>query len=328
MSQILGAAAQRAKSRLSNMAINEVSLVDAAANLRKWVLTKRDNSMSTEKMTLKLPGAAKQGIMDGLASALDKATALSTMIGDAEVDDAAVVPAELGAALMQVGEMFEGMATQYAGSAADAADANKPPANEGGQPPPTTAESPTGKALPPPHTDPGYKSELHDGDSLKQIYTKAIGLVGEMDALTKAGRKIAGHRYKSLQDLHSTLGKLLNDLAFDEASEANAAAGGDAKKNETAATAKNDGGTATPPSATPVTEDKLAEITKAANDTRDALLKRIADQDAKIAAITKASGVSNAGAVEGDGKPPSGDVKWASDMSAERAAQKQADKKK
>ena len=92
---------RRAKSRLVNMDIQEVSVVDKAANLREFVLLKRDTMTTTEKMTLKLPGDAKQGIIDGLAQALDKATALAAMVGDAEVADDATVPAELSAALTQ-----------------------------------------------------------------------------------------------------------------------------------------------------------------------------------------------------------------------------------
>lgn len=295
------------------MEVEEVSLVDTAANLRKFVLTKRDSSMA-DTMTLKLPGAAKTGIMDGLAQCLDKATALATMVSDAEVDDAATVPEELGTALKQVGEMFSGMAQQYAptGAPAASADGSAPPPPDGQQAPPPadaagkSATAPTAKALPAPmHDGDSMKNLLRDGDSIDSLMTKALAMgYAELAgmAVEKAGRKISGARHSKLAELHSALGKLVNDLAFDQANEA--AAGTPAKKAAEAPVTK---------SATDL-EKALAD----SNAATDRLRKEVADLRSNVTAIGKSAGESNAGGVEGDaaGAPEGGALAWPTDMAA------------
>jgi hypothetical protein len=300
------------------MMVQEVSLVDAAANLRKFVVLKRDGMTTdkTEKMTLKLPSAAKQGIMDGIGQILDKLTALATMVGDAEEDDAAAVPEELGTALMQQAEMLEGMATQYAPAAAAGAEGAEgnpseatPPA-AGGSPDMTggapatagKAANPTSKALPAElHDGDSLKQTLHDGDSLKTLLHKSIAAahveISGLDRLDKAGRKIAGARFKKLSDLHDTLGKLLNELAFDEAAEAAAGAGTGAEKGET----KKD-------------VSDLATVVKTAQETRETLTAKMAELEARVNKVAAAPASSNAGSLEGGGAAPS-DNKWPLDMS-------------
>jgi hypothetical protein len=326
VSLIPGTIARRAKARLTDFAINEVSLVDAAANLRKFVLTKRNDGMATEKMTLKLPTAAKQGIMDGLAQCLDKATALSTMVGDAEVDDAATVPQELSAALSQVGEMFEGMAQQYGGAPPEAdTGPDQAPPPDGGAPPP----APQGKNLPTELHDGDNMKPLREGDSLKTLYHKTIAAAhDEVAAVEKAGRKMAGARYKKLSELHDNLGKLLNELAYDEASEAQAGKG--AQKNAPAPVAPvakteappPDGGApppATPAPATPpaVTNEAFNELVATTKGIAETLTKKVGELDARVNVISKSTGTSNALQPEGGGAPPAEPVKWAADMSAE-----------
>jgi hypothetical protein len=210
------------------MLVQEVSLVDVPANLRKFVITKRTDMppSQTTKLTLKLPSDAKQGIMDGLSQCLDKATALATMVGDADVDDQATVPAELAAALDQIGDMFEGMAQQY-GSAPETAPAASAEGAPAGNMTPDTSEAPGAassagksltKGLPPEfHDGDSITTELHDGDSLAQVFRKGIA-VGQLTLakMEKAGRKMAAARYNKLSELHDALGKLLNELAYDE----------------------------------------------------------------------------------------------------------------
>jgi hypothetical protein len=87
------------------------------------------------------------------------------------------------------------------------------------------------KALPPElHDGDSLKNELHDGDSFKSELHKCVA-VGHATAakLAKAGRKMAGARFEKLKTLHDSLGSLLNDLAYDEASSAGAPA---AKKDD------------------------------------------------------------------------------------------------
>ncbi len=297
-------------------------MVDAAANLRKFVVLKRDGEMATEKMTLKLPGDAKQGIMDGLVQCLDKSTALATMVGEAEVDDTASVPAELGTALSQVGEMYMGMAKQYAPAAAappgdaPAPDAPAPPAapeaEKAAQPgAPAPATAPTGevaKALPPElHDGDSFKQLLNDGDSMKRLLQKAIAIGTYEASIAKAGRKIKGQRFETLRGLHDSLGKLLNELAFDQAEEGAAAA--PAKKD------------AAPSAITKGIDDATtqAELTR--------VRKELTDTRAQLAAVNRAPATSNGGSADNADPEPVAKGKavvWANDMAADIERRKKA----
>lgn len=303
------------------MMVQEVSLVNQAANLRKFVLVKRDDmttpTQATTKMTLKLPSAAQQGLMDGLAQVLDKLTALATMVGDAEKDDTASVPTELTTALNQVSEMIEGMSSQYGAPPPDetAAAPSAPGTEAAGTPPATPPAPEAGKALDPaaknlpPECKDGssFKQELHDGDSLAQLLHKGIALAHtELATVDKAGRKMAGARYKKLSELHDSLGKLLNELAFDEASAAEAGKAGTEK------IAKAD-------------ESQLTELVKRANETIETLKKRLGEVEGTVAQVAKSTVPSNGGPLEGSGAPS--EVKWGFDMSAEVAKKKAAGRK-
>lgn len=149
----------RAKAKLADMMVGEVSLVDAAANLRKFVIQKRNSTMKLDKadLSLKLPPDAKRAIMEGLSQGLDKLTALATIVGDADEDETAAVPDELVSALEQCADIVDGLADQYqsAGAGADG-EGGKPPVQGEGQPatgpmsPPGEAPGnvgPSGKAL-------------------------------------------------------------------------------------------------------------------------------------------------------------------------------------
>lgn len=229
------------------MAVQETSLVDQAANLRHFVIVKALERKAMpnaplQKLALKLPEAAKQGIMDGLSSTLDKLTAIATMVGEADVDPAAAVPPDLGMALKQAAEVLTGLADQFA--PAEATDEGAPPEQtpppemegKGAEPTPPAsamAAAPAQKDLPPPETDSlKVTSPISDGLSLAPKTMSAVAMLsgaitGELTNLfeqAKAGRKIAGNRYKKLSDLHDTLGKLLNELAYDESVPAELAA--------------------------------------------------------------------------------------------------------
>jgi hypothetical protein len=336
---------RRAKARLTEMTINEVSLVDKAANLCNFVVTKKDETMAnaaTQKMTLKIPAAAKQGLQDGLGQIIDKVTALAQIVGDAETDDTAAVPEELSTALNQIGQMATGMSSQYGGGApatdAAAADGTGGPSE---QAPPANASPDMGKnldgtekALPAPHKDAPMKTELHDGDSLSTIYRKAIAKanleVAAFEAMEKAGRKMAGARYKKLSELHDNLGKLLNELAYDEAAETKGASEAEAEKaKKTPPPPPKKDDKAEPAAAAKADAPELAALQKELADLRAQLgtaLAKNGENETKIAklgteltAVSKAHGVSNAGSVDG----PASDAEtkpniWAdaSDMSA------------
>ena len=161
---------RKATHELSEFDVQEVSLVDRAANKMRFAVTKRSTGMPPKKMAradwvarakvlktaldaamaklkapdgvvkleLSLPADAKEGLMTALAESLDKLSAIATMVSDAKVDDAAQPPADLGGALAQVCEMLEGAAVQFAGYTEEGAGApgEKPAEGAGAQPPP------------------------------------------------------------------------------------------------------------------------------------------------------------------------------------------------
>jgi hypothetical protein len=162
---------RKATHELSEFDVQEVSLVDRAANKMRFAVTKRSGGMpgmkkmakadwvaraktlksaldaamlklrkadGVTKLDLSLPADAKEGLMTALAESLDKLSAIATMVGDAKVDDAAQPPADLGGALAQVCEMLEGAAVQFAGYTEEGAGApgEKPAEGAGAQPPP------------------------------------------------------------------------------------------------------------------------------------------------------------------------------------------------
>lgn len=339
---------RRAKARLSNMNTQEVSLVDNAANKRRFVIVKRDGVMSDKKPVakdgLRLPSEAKQGIMDGLSQVLDKVTALATMVGEAETDDQAAVPDDLGLALNQCAELLEGLATQYgspptdeqappAGDQAPDAAASPPPPDAAGKSATEEKDAETKKDLPGPKSDANFNTpQDHGGDMTEQHHgfdmSKAVGglaeamsiaaklIADEATETAKAGRKIKGSRYQKLTELHGALGKLLNELAFDDASEA----------AEAKTAGKN-----------PTKKDAPAPVAKAAPKTSDEKLDKLLDlteknaaklkeHDAAIAKMGRQPAESRTQDVtEGNGAPQK-KVVWPLDMSADLQERKRAAK--
>lgn len=303
-------------------------MVDAAANLRQFVVVKRNN-MSDEqvnKVALRLPSEAKRGIMDGLATALDKLTALATVVGDAEEDDQVFVPPDLGDALRQSSDLIAGMADQFA--PAQAAPPEPPPEApaeptlDGGVPPeisapPAEEQMALGKALPPP-TNEGLtmapqKDPLTMAPQTKSAIADAFkAIAGELAETMKAGRKIAGTRYKKLSALHDELGKLLNELAYDDAAEG-AGVSADAKA---CAPGKDD-------------TKKAAEPVAKAGDPVVAQLLALAQAGAvavaKAAETNRTPETPRARSTEGGGAPSV--VRWPLDMSAAMAKRKKAEGK-
>lgn len=105
---------RQAKARLSEMLVQEVSLVDAAANLRRFVIVKGLGSMDIKK-GMKLPAAARKSIMDAVAKELDKLTKFVEAMVTSEVDDKASVPDDIGKYLSGVSLSLGGLAKQYGG---------------------------------------------------------------------------------------------------------------------------------------------------------------------------------------------------------------------
>jgi hypothetical protein len=199
------------------MKVQEVSLVDVAANLRKWVLLKRAE-MTTEKADDKkpeqkddaapgvrkqdeiaLPSQVKANLTGTLADALEKLGALAEMVGAATIDDAAPVPPMVAELLTQCAALLSGAADQLAAPPPEAAPPQVP---EGGPPPPAPGEPMEASAKE--ADDVAKADEL--GVEAEKTLEKAKGLIA------KAGRKMAGRRLKTLTKIVDDLVKLIRDL--------------------------------------------------------------------------------------------------------------------
>lgn len=279
---------RRAKARLTDMIAFEVSLVDRAANLRRWVIVKRNADMSTTEVVSKvaLPSAARQAMLDGISGVLEKLTAIASMIGDAEIDDAATVPAELAGTIDQCSEMLRGVAEQYM---------EKP----SGEPEVEVEVEAEKKAAP------AEEPMDESGKACKEPTKKGEEVVDESDvekqaeAIAKAGRKIARARFEKLLGMQKELESLIKELSdvVEEEPEA---------KSASESVQKEAGEQAVAPSVS------LEEVNSKL-DTLTAIVKASASiQAAPIVVPTP-----NGGVVEGAAKPTVQAVRWSNDLAAE-----------
>lgn len=340
----------RAKNRLTEMVVQEVSLVDRAANLEEFLILKNEGAMPNDVMKLKLPKAQKTTLMEGLAKVLDNLTALATVVGDAEEDDTAAVPDDVYAQLKTTAEMLGALGN--AGNAA--APPEGAPASDGAETTPpnqVTAAAPdeqVGKRLPPPQTT-SLNIKQPETVSLnpEQALHKAVAALHN-EIAEKAGRKIAAARFGKLRELHDNLGKLLNELAYDDANAAAAPPEGK-QKNEGApgapvvaaaapppvpAVAPAPSQQQPPPVAGPVVPpDALADLRKSQEAAAQVLANISKRLDAAEGRTSTAKAVGNAppagnggSSAEGRGAPKQERVVWPMDMSADvkkRRQQKQ-----
>lgn len=141
-----GPAPKGAKAKLSDMLTQEVSLVDVAANLRRFIVMKNGGDMTVAKAgepppaagggaaegapALTIPSAAKQTIMDGLAQALEKIQSVASAVASATIDDAAQVPGSIGEMLKESAAVIGGLANQFTAAPAPAAAGAPAPADK------------------------------------------------------------------------------------------------------------------------------------------------------------------------------------------------------
>lgn len=204
------------------MKVQEVSLVDLAANLRKWILLKRaemtknaDTSKEragrsgavavsnpddeTKKQEpIALPGQVKANLTGTLADALEKLGALAEMVGAATIDDAAPVPPMVPELLTQCAALLTGAAEQLA---APAPETEPPPAPEAGPP----AAEPMEEAAKDADGDDVAKADELGAEAEKAL-EKARGIIA------KAGAKMARRRLREMKQHVDGLVKLLLEL--------------------------------------------------------------------------------------------------------------------
>lgn len=195
------------------MKVQEVSLVDVAANLRKWILLKRAEMTTkadgaepagdeTKKQeAIALPGQVKANLTGTLADMLELAGALAEMVGAATIDDAAQVPPTVPEMLTQIAQMATAAAEQLAA------------------PPPESAPPQVPEAAPPAATmpeEPMAASKDAEGDVAKQdeglAEQAAKALEQAHGIIAKAGRKMAARRLREMKAHVEGLVKLLQEL--------------------------------------------------------------------------------------------------------------------
>lgn len=199
-----------AQNRLMGMLVHEVSLVDRAANQRKFLLLKRDPMGAKAKVTkddaaltpgeggLTPPGDApnapapggeltmqaqvKDQILAAITSAAEKCVTVANMIKDATTSEEAQtppVPESVTSAIGEVAAMLTAIASQYGG----AADAGKGATDPAASAPPAGA-APTAET---------QKREM----------------------IAKVGRRMAKERYQRFQKAIDILAGILKELGSD-----------------------------------------------------------------------------------------------------------------
>jgi hypothetical protein len=139
---------------------------------------------------LKLPGAVKSAMIDGLSQLLDKLSSVAEAVNGAAVDDTAPVPPQLGQMFEGCDAILDGLMSQY------------------GVPDPDAAQAPPGGAPPPP----AQKSA--DGAAMSEIAMAAAGVAKAAVAVStaKIGRKMAQPRLTMLKQAYDILSGLLKEL--------------------------------------------------------------------------------------------------------------------
>lgn len=300
----------------------EVSIVDAAANLRSWLVLKGLNMPNaqtakvtkdegalppaapppqpgappaapppaadaspaeTAKAAMKLPGAKKQELLDVLATVLEDLTATATAVGEAEVDDSAPIPPELGELLMRGVEGLQAAAATVAPAPADGGDPGAAPAEA----------PPAAVAAAAPISNPGATQ------SLEQAAFKA--------AVAKYGSRLARPRLASLKQSLALIQQVVNECDVTPAAVAEAAAGSPPAGGGDAG--GGDAGVAKALEAIAASQVKLAEVVQAALAPRGT-------------PVVKSIPNGNAQPTEG-GAAPTKPHRWTDDLS-ERLEQKRA----
>lgn len=217
------------KHRLTGISVNEISIVDRAANKRKYLVVKRDGVLHVEKdfppphggpqqqapappvpptapapPTLRISPELKTKVIGILKTAQERIGVIAKVVEGSSETPGAAPPQELMDALSQLAQLF--------------APAAAPPA----QP---TAAAPAAAA--PPAGPPAMK-----------------------DATEKAGRKLSAARLAQLNSVRATLDALISDVSAAEREEAEAASSADDDGEQPAKKAE----TQTTPDATPAGE--------------------------------------------------------------------------
>lgn len=294
---------------LKDILPQEVSFVDLAANLKRYIRVTKDadgNGKAEDDGVLTLPSAAKVALMEGLEQVLEQVSATAQIIGAAEVDDSAEVPEELTAILARAAMMLQGLADQYAPASAEPDPAESEPEDMDGED--DAAKAAAAKAA---KGDPAEAVE-----AAADVLLAAITDMG--GSVEKAGKRISGARLKRLQKMLEDFQGLIKELANDDTDPEAKSVAKAATPDQLAALAKRVDDVV---AALAATDERVLTVTKGvekldAEQTRVDIAKARTDI-AALGAMLQTPVPSQVGAppVAEPEAPPAGDHVWSSDIS-------------
>lgn len=310
--------------RLVDMLVEEVSLVDRAANRRKFLVVKRSEPMppgtevvqrtdgtfttantpapvATPKANIALTKDAQSALEGVVESALKMIEDAQAMVKKAKVveDPAEQDVGALVEVLASVAEGFEDAITALGGEAAEEPAEAAPP------PPAGAAETPPSPNPQPPQSAPmsmgmglGKRLELMRAERIvrKARAEKTLGTV-----IQKVGARMAKERLARFKNALSILSSLLAEL---DAAEASALAAEKAKSTPAPSPAP------APTAVAPAVQAEVAKLTKQVADLQTELKKQTEDVAALRAQRAKSNGIP----VEKSVTPENDKVSWPLDM--------------
>lgn len=241
--------------RLRSITVQEVSLVDRAANQRRFLLTKREDDMKrksvtkdeTTQATSTGDGAAaatgggiqqqvKEGLTTALANLADKVLAIANEVDALEVTDQPVepaVPATVTAQFEEVASMLSEIASKFGGAAAATGDAGSdtgavtasetdtgtpaPAAKvEDDEKEPTEKEAEAVAAALSETTQKGLDPKTHADVVAKSVAARlSVPLERAQVVVAKVGRRMAKKRLEQLGKAIDMLVSLMKELRYD-----------------------------------------------------------------------------------------------------------------
>lgn len=218
-------AERKAKFRLERMRIKEVSGVDKPANLRPFLLAKRDTMAVTNKdmppaappvqaaapppaapppaapapaatgQLGPMPARVRQAVLDASASAIEAIQSIAMAVGEAPIDESAPIPPEISACFDDVAAMLMQLSESLEPAGSDLEMAKKPPVAAADAAPPNTPATPSA----PPPQDAQKSIEDRVVELVRAEVAKGADLKASIDRLTLQMQSVnAKQFFKSL----------------------------------------------------------------------------------------------------------------------------------
>jgi len=297
---------------LTDMDVEEVSLVDRAANKRQFLVIKRSDQMATEvqpdgkggftsragagkktatqtqKAAMEVPPGFKEMVSPLLTKAVEMLTQLSDDLAGAKPaevgEDGSVpgVPADFASGLQSIMGMLDKACNMYPAAPAEAPEGEEPPA-EGGE-----------------ATEPDEMQMRLALDNVGKVFGGKVAKA----AVLKIGAKMSKDRFTRLQQAAQVLSNLIAELG--------PATTAPAATTPAGKTAKNDGAQPASDPALKALEGQLTQLVEQVGKLAGVVKSTATD----LAAIKKSRGAPSAAPVETGGEQRSHDqdFSWPMDM--------------